>query len=397
MRTRRLPTLLAATATGFALAACGSSRAQVPTPTVSGAAIPVPMASAASAAPLLNWPEFGLDPQRSAVSEASTGIAAGALGRLRRTHVSLPGTVDSAPVYLHGATVAGAVHDVAFVTTTYGRTIAIDAGDGHILWTFTPPGYGGWAGSAQITTASPLLDPGERYLYAASPDGRIHKLSIAAGAEQQGWPATITRNPRREKVTPSLNLDGPYVIAATGGYFGDAQPYQGHVVLIDRSDGRLAAVYNTLCANRRGLMTPSSCRSSDSAILSRGGAIVEPGGRRILISTGNGPWNGTTDFGDSVLELTVPGLHLRQAFTPRDQAHLNESDTDLGSGAPVLLGGDRGAVAGKDGILRVLALSRLDGHAPSGGDAGRLGGEVQQLATPGGGELFGSPAVWQHA
>ena len=36
--------------------------------------------------------------------------------------------------------------------------------------------------------------------------------------------------------------------------------------------------------------------------------------------------------------------------------------TDLGSSAPALLGSGRVAIAGKDGVLRVLALSRLDGH-----------------------------------
>ncbi len=59
------------------------------------------------------------------------------------------------------------------------------------------------------------------------------------------------------------------MIAATGGYIGDAPPYQGHVVLIDRADGHIAAVFNTLCANRRRLIVPSSCPVSDSAILSR--------------------------------------------------------------------------------------------------------------------------------
>jgi hypothetical protein len=36
------------------------------------------------------------------------------------------------------------------------------------------------------------------------------------------------------------------VVAATGGYFGDAPPYQGHVALIDRTSGRLRTVYNTV-------------------------------------------------------------------------------------------------------------------------------------------------------
>ena len=51
------------------------------------------------------------------------------------------------------------------LTTTYGRTIALDADSGRSLWTFTPPGYDGWAGSKQITTTSPLADPGRRFVY----------------------------------------------------------------------------------------------------------------------------------------------------------------------------------------------------------------------------------------
>jgi hypothetical protein len=125
--------------------------------------------------------------------------------------------------------------------------------------------------------------------------------------------------------------------------------------------------------------------------------VIEPGGNRILIDTGNAPWNGTTNFGDSVLELTFPGLTLRQSFTPTDQEHLNTNDLDLGSSAPVLLGHDRVVLAGKDGIMRVLALSKLDGHPPASAQARHhpLGGEVQQLPIPGGGELFTAPAVWQ--
>jgi len=35
--------------------------------------------------------------------------------------------------------------------------------------------------------------------------------------------------------------DGADVLAATGGYFGDAPPYQGHLIAIDRGSGRIAA------------------------------------------------------------------------------------------------------------------------------------------------------------
>jgi len=374
------------------LAACGGSApAAVPTPTTGAREIP---AGAVSSALLTQWPEFGIDPQRSDVSPLSTGITRADIGRLRRITVHLPGTIDSSAIYLHDVSAGGSIRDVVIATSTYGRTFAIDAGSGALLWTFTPAGYSGWAGSSQITTATPVADPAGGWVYAASPDGRIHKLAISDGREASGgsWPVLITRDATHEKITAALNVDGPDVIATTGGYIGDTPPYQGHLVLISRATGSVERLFNTLCARRRYLQVPRTCPSIDSAILSRGGAVVEPGGGRILVDTGNGPWNGTTDFGDSVIELSFPSLSLRQAFTPADQAQLNSSDTDLGSSAPALLGDGRVLVGGKDGILRVLSLSRLDGHAPGGPHL--LGGELQRLSVPGGAQLFTAPAVW---
>ena len=351
-------------------------------------------AAAATGAQLTDWPTFGLDAQRSATTNLSPGITAANLGRLRRVQVQLSGTIDSSPIYLHGVSVQGASHDVLVADSTYGRVFAVDASSGRILWTFTPPGYAGWAGSDQITNSTPVADPDRQSVYTASPDGRIHKLSLSDGREQPGWPVSITRLPSHEKIGGALNIDGPYVIAATGGYFGDAPPYQGHVVLLARSSGRVVSVYNSLCSNRRSIISPSSCSASDSAIWAREGSVVEPGGSRLLVATGNAPYNGRTNFGDSVLELTVPGLRLRQAYTPTDQAQLDNSDTDLGSSEPALLGQHLAAMAGKDGVLRLLSLNRLDGRAPSA--AQTTGGELQTLSTPQGSGLFSSPAVWHH-
>jgi hypothetical protein len=394
MLARAAVAALCAALSCVAVSACGSGApADVATPVASASAIPA--AGQAAGARLLDWPEFGLDPARSDASEASTGISAANVAHLRRASVALPGTVDSSPIYLHSAIVGGSPHSVFVVTTSYGKTLAIDAASARILWTYTPSHYSRWAGSARITTASPVADPDGRFVFAASPDGLIHKLSLADGRESgaRSWPVPITRDATHEKIAAALGVVGADVVAATGGYFGDAPPYQGHVVLIDRSSGRVRTVFNSLCSNRRGLIVPATCGASDSAILSRGGAVIEPGATRMLISTGNGPWNGTTNFGDSVIELTLPGLAERQAFTPTTQESLNRTDTDLGSSAPVLLGSNRVAIAGKDGVLRVLALSRLDGH-PAGARE-RLGGEVQRLAVPGGAELFSAPAVWR--
>jgi hypothetical protein len=400
---RTLARIAAYSLAAVLIVACGSGAPAASSGVASEAAAAareIPAAHPAASQPLLDWTEFGLEPGRSNVSERATGITSANVSHLRHTTVHVPGTIDSSPIYLHGVSVAGATRNVAVATTTYGKTVAIDASSGRVLWTFTPPGYEHWAGSSQITTTSPLADPGRAFVYAASPNGLIHKLSLASGGEAGGgsWPTSVTRDATHEKLAAALNIAGADLLVTTGGYYGDAPPYQGHIVRIARSSGRVLATFNTLCSDRARIITPSSCSASDSAIWARAGAVLEPGAKRVLIATGNGPFNGSTNFGDSVLELTLPDLRLRQSFTPRNQAQLQSSDTDLGSSAPALLGNGRVVIAGKDGIMRVLALAGLDGHAPS-SPAARShppGGEVQRLSTPHGDELFTTPAAWRH-
>jgi PQQ-like domain len=388
------------TATVLLVGACGSDSSGATGPgtvsTTARAGTAPEVAAPTEGEALTSWTEFGLDPQRSDATDRPTGITAANIGRLKDRQIKLPGTIDSSPIYLHGATVGGSKHDVVIATSSYGRTFAIDADSGKRLWTYTPPGYSALAGSAQITNSSPIAEPDGNFVFTASPDGEIHKLAIASGHEvrSDAWPAVITRDPAKEKIGSALNTVGTDVIATTSGYIGDAPTYQGHVVLISRQTGKIDAVFNSLCSQRRAIIVPTSCPESDSAILSRAGAVVEPGDKRLLFDTGNATWDGRRYFGDSVVELTLPGLRFRQAYTPRNQAELNEQDLDLGSSAPALLGEDRVLVAGKDGVMRVLALGRLDGHRPGGKQV--LGGEVQTLETPGDTQLFTQPAVWRH-
>jgi outer membrane protein assembly factor BamB len=310
--------------------------------------------------------------------------------------VHLEGTVDSAPIELHAVTVAGRRRDVVVVTTTYGRTIAIDPGTGQHLWRFTPGDIGAYQGTAQVTTTTPVADPDRRHVYAVSPDGLVHKLAIATGREVRSghWPVRITRLPTREKMDSPLNISGRWVVAVTGGYIGDAPPYQGHVVMIDRRTGAIAHVFNTLCSNRHFLMAPRSCGASDSAIWARAGAVIEPGSGRILVATGNAPFNGSTNWGDSVLELSPDASRLLHNWTPRNQAQLNDSDTDLGSTAPALLPGGLAVQGGKAGVLSLLDLRALNGT--TGGASRRTGGELQNISSPGSDQVFTAPAVWGH-
>ncbi len=339
-----------------------------------------------------DWTRFGYDAARG--NAASSGIPAGQLPKLVRRQVRIDGTVDSSAIYLHGVSVRGRVHDALFVTTTYGKTLAVDAANGRILWRFVPRGYATWAGSAQITTATPVADPSRRYVYASSPDGLIHKLAVANGREAGGrWPVRVTLDPTHEKLASALNLSRGLVIVTTGGYIGDAPSYQGHVVTISAATGRIVGVFNSLCSDRQSLIKPSTCSASASAIWGRAGAVVEPGSGNLLVATGNGPWNGKTNWGDSVLELSPDAKRLLQNWTPANQAELERNDTDLGSTSPVVLGAGLVAQAGKDGRLRLLDLTRLNGRTRSPGTT--LGGELQTVTVPGDTDVFTAPAVWQ--
>ena len=356
------------------LAACGGS---------SGGVAGARKSIAASSG---DWTRFGWDARRSNDDPRPTGITAANVGSLRRQQVRLPGTADSSAIYLHGVTIGGTAHDAFFVTTTYGITLAIDAASGRILWQWKPPGYSRWAGSAQITTATPVADPGRRWIYAASPDGRIQKLAVASG--RAVWRRAITKLPSREKIASSLNFAGGHVIATTGGYVGDVPPYQGHVVVVAAGNGRLLHVWNSLCSNRRGLLVPSRCPSSDSAIWGRAGAVVAPRSGNLLVATGNAPWNGRTDWGDAVLVLS-PRAKLIGNYTPTNTDELNSGDQDLGSTSPVYLTSTLVAQGGKDGRIRLLSLPRLRGTRP------HRGRELQVVPTPSGSDLFTAPAVWR--
>src|SRR6202035_4624438 len=106
-----------------------------------------------------------------------------------------------------------------------------------------------------------------------------------------------------------------------------------------------------------------------------GGAPAVDSGNNLYVITGNGDYNGTTEFGDSILKLNST-LSLTDWFTLFDQATMNTSDADLGAGgaailadlpsAPVqhlMIGGGKSG-SGSAGELYVLnrdAMGHLEG------------------------------------
>jgi outer membrane protein assembly factor BamB len=336
--------------------------------------------------PAQDWPMFGGNVESSSANPRPTGITAANATQLVRRQIKLDGTVDASAIYLQSVTVHGERHDCIFVTTTYGKTLALDAGTGAVLWEYTPPSYQALAGTRQFTNSTPAADADRQSIYAASPDGYIQKLSVSDG--RLIWRVAVTKLPEREKLASPLKFYRGHVIAVTAGYIGDRPPYQGHVAILDGNSGQLVQVWNSLCSNRTGLLEPDSCPQTKSAIWGRAGAVIDSDSGDVFIATGNGNWDGRSAWGDSLIEIDGSATMLAN-YTPADTAQLNERDLDLGSSSPVLLGADLLAQGGKDGKVRLLSRKSIAGSTAHKGD------ELQIVSTPSGTDLFTQPAVWR--
>jgi hypothetical protein len=333
-----------------------------------------------------DWPMMGFNVQGDNASPWPTGITAANVKTLRMKQVTLDGTVDSSAIYLHRATVKGATHDVFFVTTTYGKTIAVDSNSGTVLWEYTPAQYDTWAGTPQITNSTPAADPNRLYIYASTPAGEVVKLAIADG--HAIWSTPVTLAPKSEKLSAPLKVFRGHVIAVTGGYIGDRPPYQGHVAIVDASSGKLLNVWNSLCSDRPGLLQPTSCDGQQSAIWGKSGPAIDEATGNIFVATGNGSYDGKTNWGDSLLEIDPNAAQMVGNYTPADNADINRRDLDLGATSPVLMGDGVVAQGGKDSLIRLVSIKDMAGAAP------HAGHELQTVPTPGSQMLLTSLAKW---
>ncbi len=344
-----------------------------------------------------DWPTFGGSNARTNANMAGTKITADNVGSMVRQQVKISAPIDAGLIYLKAVKVNGASHDVFFGTTDLGRTVAIDANDGQVLWEYAPPGFdeaaavkgapGGMRGLIvkQITNSTPVADANRRFIYAASADGKVTKISIADG--KAVWSTAVTRLPNMEKLDSPLSFVEGNVLVSTAGYVGDTPPYQGHIVVLDAKTGAIRKVWNSLCSDRAGLLEPASCPQAQSAIWGRAGIVVVPGTGNLLFATGNGPWDGKTAWGDSLIMLDPRATKILGNWTTTNTDELNKRDLDVGSTSPVLLGGGYIAQGGKDGTIRLLSMSVIEGAAP------HQGGELQIVQVPGGTQLLSASAT----
>jgi outer membrane protein assembly factor BamB len=346
-----------------------------------------------------DWPTFGGDNTRTNANMAPTRITAANVGSMVRQQVTISGPIDAGLIYLRGVQVNGAPHDTFFGTTNLGRTLAIDANDGKVLWEFAPPGFdeaaalspqrgapgGNPFGATQITNSTPVADDNRQFVYAASADGKVTKIAIADG--KAVWSTAVTKLPKIEKMDSPLNFVNGRVIVPTAGYVGDAGTYQGHVAILNASTGAIEHVWNTLCSDRLELLDPATCPQRQSAIWGRAGIVIDAATGNLLFATGNGNYDGKTAWGDALIMLDPNATKMLGNWTTTNNAELNRRDLDMGSTSPVLLGDGYIAQGGKDGTIRLVNMDIIKGT-----DA-HQGNELQIVELPNRPEILSAQAT----
>ncbi len=337
---------------------------------------------------------------------------------------SVSGSVQAQPLYLKGITIPNkGLHNMVFVATMNDVVYAFDA-DSSVntpLWkvdlTLQTPGttpvpivdmtgdnFLNIVGNVGIES-TPVIDTatGTIYLLARTKTNgqyfqKLHALSIYNGAEKFGGPVAIAGSvpgtgvassggmlafdPLMQNQRSSLALANGQVLMAWASH-EDYDPYHGWIMSYDATTLKQTGIFQT---------TPNGDKGG--VWMSGHAPVVDAVGNAYYIS-GNGDWDGTKNFGESILKFgTGSGLPLLDWFTPDNYANLNAGDADLGSSGPVLIPGtDLLVGGGKQSVLYVMHTTTNGqmGHEQTGN------GQIVQSLYNNGGEIKGGPVYWNRA
>ena len=180
----------------------------------------------------------------------------------------------------------------------------------------------------------------------------------------------IAFNPLYQLNRPALLLVGDILYAAFGGHC-DSGPYHGWVFAFDVSNPKALRQVALICTtpNGKGPQFDNYDVEGMGGIWMSGAGPAADASGNVYVVTGNGTYNGSTDFSDSVLRLKLNGGHfeLLDWFTPANQTFLKDYDYDLGSGGVTVVPNSHQLIAGgKEGRLYLLDANNLGkGAAPS--------------------------------
>ena len=311
----------------------------------------------------------------------TSNVAPGNFARLALFPVD--GQIYAQPLYVNQLFILGrGIYNVVYTVTQHNSVYAYDADSGNaqtLLWHVnlgpSVPASTFGADYADIAPeigilSTPVIDlqRGALYVTAATLEKgsviyRLHALDLATGGERFNGPVIISGSvsgtgvggaaggripfdPQWHIQRPGLLLANDAIYVAFGSH-GDAGPWHGWVVSYNASD----------LSTQTALFMASPNGWGGSVWQSGSGLAADDTGSVYAIS-GNGSYDGTTEFSESILKFNAE-LSLTGWATPPNWSMLALNDYDLSAG-PALIPGTHSVVAAdKYGELYLIAGDAL--------------------------------------
>jgi uncharacterized protein (TIGR03437 family) len=304
----------------------------------------------------------------------TANVNPGSFGRIGSFPID--GQIYAQPLYAAGIQIPGkGARNVVYVATMHNSVYAIDADTPQSSTPLWQVNLGPAVPSSLLNfsdilpevgiLSSPVIDLTKQAIYVVSdilvngaPVFWIHALSLADGHEILYGPrvisATVNGNGAGSYFgtllfDPMMHLQRPALALANGmvyvsfGSHGDAGAYHGWILGYDAANLQSRVSVINLSLNGIGASVWQS---------GRGPAIDKNG--NLYVATGNGDFDGSSNFGESVVKLSSD-LKVLDYYTPNEWADLNGSDWDLGSTGVILIPDTSLVVTGaKSGLLYLI-------------------------------------------
>jgi putative pyrroloquinoline-quinone binding quinoprotein len=331
----------------------------------------------------------------------TANVASPAFGQLYT--LNLDGEVLAQPLYVQQVEMPGlGTHDTLFTVTENDTAYAFDAESGAQLWTTSlvnpangdspvptrntgdcmsiVPAVGVTSTPViDVTTGTMYVDAKIKHLHFGVPSyyHMLHAIDIHTGLDKPGSPIVVTAtypvsghsplvfDAQREHQRPGLLLSRGVLYVGFGSHCDlDGPDSHGWFIAYSADTLSQLAVFNGSPNRVDGF----------ASIWGGGFAPAADFQGNIFAVTGNGIFDGTSNFGDSVVRLDSSTLHLHDFFTPYNQADLDAKDLDFGSGGvmviPPQMSGDPQLLvaAGKGKTIYLMDSASLGGYTKGGPD-----------------------------
>ncbi len=305
----------------------------------------------------------GLNASETVLTQAN--VNGTQFGRLFK--VAVDDQVFAQPLVVNSVSIGGGTHSVVYVATANNSIYAFDAVNGTRYWQVNlgPAFVVDDAGISCTDTldsagimSTPVIDVAHNTLYvvaktyvSGTASHSLHELSLSTGAEQTGSPVQISATGFNS--APAVQRTG--LLLANGNvYFS----FAGHC---DQGSYKgITFAYQTGTLAQVGVHDASPNDNGAGIWQGGNGAAADAAGN-IYWVTGNGTWDGATNFSETVIKANAT-LAMQDWHTPTNPQTLDDEDADLTSSGPLLLSGTSLLVTGgKDGYLRLINTANM-GH-----------------------------------